>query len=214
MFVIFTTLKYKYMRIFKRKAKRVEDKLLVPVDAVRKRYERRMPEHDYLKYWRVMRYWMRRKYDLKTGDLDMLLFLYSEMYFDRDRFEEYNNVIGWDTKRFNRMIDEGWIHVWREKTSRARALYEVTTKARVATSELYRKLNRDELISEVPHNNEMFKKKTATYADKVYRNYIRKMNLEIKKLRYNQKKALQERQQRLSQVLQSQRDRSQSSDES
>jgi hypothetical protein len=193
------------MRALKRKAKRVEDKYDIPLKRVKMKYDRRMPKMDFLKYWRVMRYWMRRKYDLKTADLDMLLFLYSEMYFDRERFEEYNNVIGWDTNRMNRMIEAGWIHVWRQKTSRARALYEVTSKARIAVNELYRKLNRDELISEIPHNNPMFKG-DVDYADKVYRNFIRKMNLEIKKLRYNERQDLRERQQHLAQVLRSQPD--------
>ena len=32
------------------------------------------PEHDYLKYWRVVKYWAKRKYDITTGDLELMLF--------------------------------------------------------------------------------------------------------------------------------------------
>ena len=37
---------------------------------------------DYMKYWRVIRYFVKRKYGLNTEELDMLFFLYSEEYFN------------------------------------------------------------------------------------------------------------------------------------
>ena len=43
-------------------------------------------DKDYLKYWRVIRYFIKSKYGLTQEDLDMLLFLKSEDYFDRDKF--------------------------------------------------------------------------------------------------------------------------------
>ena len=44
---------------------------------------------DYLKYWRVIRQFVKIKYELTQADLDVLLFLYSEKYFDKNKFEEY-----------------------------------------------------------------------------------------------------------------------------
>ena len=44
---------------------------------------------DYLKYWRVIRYFVKAKYGLSTVELDMLLFLYSEDIFSRKRFDEF-----------------------------------------------------------------------------------------------------------------------------
>ena len=51
----------------------------------RKPTTRRIPTHDYLKYWRVIRYWVKAKYGLSTPDLDMLLFLYSEEMFNKGK---------------------------------------------------------------------------------------------------------------------------------
>lgn len=51
---------------------------------------------DYLKYWRVIRNYVKVKYKLSQSDLDMLLFLYSESYFDRQKFKEFNAVLGWE----------------------------------------------------------------------------------------------------------------------
>jgi hypothetical protein len=41
--------------------------------------------NDYLKYWRVIRYYIKNKYGLTQADLDILLFLYSEQYFTKDK---------------------------------------------------------------------------------------------------------------------------------
>ena len=51
---------------------------------------------DYLKYWRVIRQFVKVKYNLSQSDLDILLFLYSEKYFDRGKFDEFDNILGWD----------------------------------------------------------------------------------------------------------------------
>jgi len=59
---------------------------------------------DYLKYWRVIRQYVKVRYGLNQADLDMLLFLYSEKYFGKDKFQEFNELLSWDEKRFNRMI--------------------------------------------------------------------------------------------------------------
>ena len=57
-----------------------------------------MPTNNYLKYWRVVRYWAKAKYGLTTPDLDMLFFLYSEEYFNKTKFNSWKNGF---TKRKN-----------------------------------------------------------------------------------------------------------------
>ena len=50
---------------------------------------------DYLKYWRVIRQYVKVRYGLNQADLDMLLFLYSEKYFGKDKFQEFNELLSW-----------------------------------------------------------------------------------------------------------------------
>ena len=38
--------------------------------------------NDYLKYWRVIRYFIKAKYGLSQAELDVILFLKSEGYFE------------------------------------------------------------------------------------------------------------------------------------
>ena len=56
--------------------------------------------NDYLKYWRIIRYFIKTKYKLTTGEIEMLLFLYSEDIFSRERFDQFNNLLGWNNNRF------------------------------------------------------------------------------------------------------------------
>lgn len=154
-----------------------------PLHNIREKYDRKVPEFDFMKYWRAIRYWACRKYDLKTGDLDMLFFLYSEMYFDKEKFEEFNNLLPWNRNRLREMMEKGWIHIWREKKPHQRELYEITGKARIAITNIYKKINRQE-ISESRKTCPMWHS-NVTYADKVYRNFIKKMNLRIRQEQYH-----------------------------
>ncbi len=45
---------------------------------------RKAPPEDYLKYWKVVKYWVKRKYKINTGDLELMLFLYSEHLFNKN----------------------------------------------------------------------------------------------------------------------------------
>ena len=125
---------------------------------------RKPPPNDYLKYWRVIRYFVKAKYGISTGELDMLLFLYSEKYFSKDKFNEFDELLSWDVNRFDKLLRDGWITVFRKIGS------------------MYKKLNGEE-IPVSPSVNPMFLK-NVSYTDKVYRNMILEMNAFIKQQRH------------------------------
>lgn len=142
---------------------------------IRSNYDRTEPSHDYLKYWRIIRYWIKAKYGLTTPDLEMLLFLYSEHLFKKTDFKEYEEIMSWDVNRFDRLLRDGWIHVWRKRKGGEATLYELTYKTKRIIDTIYKKLNGEE-ISE---RNPLFYK-NISYADKVYRNAVKKLNESIK----------------------------------
>ena len=107
----------------------------------RKPTSRRTPTHDYLKYWRVIRYWVKAKYGLSTPDLEMLLFLYSEQMFNKTQFSKYEELMSWDIKRFGRLLKDDWIHVWRKRKGNETTLYELTYKSKRIVTMIYKKLN-------------------------------------------------------------------------
>tara|TARA_R100000544_G_C2225745_1_gene60548 strand:+ start:1835 stop:2299 length:465 start_codon:yes stop_codon:yes gene_type:complete len=146
----------------------------------RKQTSRIKPSHDYLKYWRVIRYWVKAKYDLGTPELEMLLFLYSEQIFNKSQFKNFEELMSWDIKRFDYLLKEDWIHVWRKRKGKETTLYELTYKAKRVVNTIYKKLN-GESIAESSVNNPLFRF-DASYMDKVYRNMIVEMNKETKNM--------------------------------
>jgi len=143
-------------------------------------------EYDYLKYWRVVRYFIKAKYGLNTADLEMLIFLYSESYFDKDKFQEFNELLYWDVKRFDRLLRDGWIEVFRKREGNKKGLYKLSYKTNRIIKDVYKKLNGEE-IPMSDKRNPMFKK-NVKYTDKVYRNMIKKMNSFIRQQRHPSQK--------------------------
>ncbi len=129
---------------------------------------------DYLKYWRVIRYFVKAKYKLSQADLDIILFLYSEKYFDKGKFDEFDELLSWDVKRFNRLLKDGWIQSFRKKVGNRRTVYQLSYKASRMVHSIYQKLNGEEIPVSNNHNP-MFLRK-VNYSDKVYRNMIKEMN--------------------------------------
>lgn len=133
-------------------------------------------ENNFLKYYRVVRYYIKRKYEISAMELDMLLYLYDMPYFRKEDFNYYGNTMSWDKKRFFEMVNKGLIKEWRpggEKYGRAK-LWELSHKAKTICMLTYKKILSEEPISEEPRSNPIFKK--SNYTDKIYKKVIEKMN--------------------------------------
>ena len=141
---------------------------------------------DYLKYWRVVRQFIKVKHKLSQSDLDILLFLKSEEYFSKDKFKEFDDLISWDKHRFERLRQEGWIEVFRKRMGKRKALYQLSQKAKRVTTSIYKYLNGKEIPTS-NDGNPMFLR-NVSYTDKVYRNFIIKMNAFIKQQRHQTQK--------------------------
>ena len=151
---------------------------------IRKNYDRTQPKHNWLKYWRVVRYWVKEFYGLSYPDLEMLLFLYSEDLFSRADFEKYETLMSWDVVRFQNLLRDGWIRKWRDSTNKQCALYTLSFKGKRAMATVYKKLSMEDTISENPRYNKLFRE-DASPRDKVYRSMIEEMNEAIRKARVN-----------------------------
>lgn len=149
---------------------------------IRKNTSRRKPNYDYLKYWRTIRYWIKAKYKLTTPDIEMLLFLYSENMFTKTKFKRFEQIMSWDVNRFDKLLRDDWIHVWRKRKGKEATLYELTYKSKRIVTLIYKKLSGEE-IAETAHSNPLFRN-DASYMDKVYRQSIVEMNKFIKQQRH------------------------------
>lgn len=138
--------------------------------------------NDYLKYWRVIRQYIKIKYGLTQSDLDVILFLNSEDYFSKDKFEEFDRILSWDENRFNKLLRDGWVEVFRKRKGKTKGLYNLSYKAKRVITSVYKKLNGEELPTS-PSQNPMFLK-NVSYSDRRYREAIINMNEFIRQQRH------------------------------
>jgi hypothetical protein len=149
---------------------------------ITKNYNRVEPRHDFLKYLRVVRYWVAKNYDLTYPELEMLLFLYSETLFSDRDIKKFQRIMNWDANRFNKLIEDDWIVLWRENTKTEKALYNVSFKGKKLMAEVYKRLNMEKEITTDPRQNKVFSK-DAGYMDRGYQKMIREMNEAVKRAR-------------------------------
>jgi hypothetical protein len=102
--------------------------------------------------------------------------------FNKTQFKKFEELMSWDVQRFNRLLKNDWIHVWRKREGKQTTLYELTYKAKRIITIVYKKLNGEE-IAETAHYNPLFRN-DVSYMDKVYRNSIIEMNQFIKQQRH------------------------------
>lgn len=138
---------------------------------------------NYLKYWRVIKFWVQEKYKLTSGELDMLLFLHDEEIFGHEKYNEFNELLSWNKGRLKKLIDEEWIEPWRKGNGKrgSKALYEVSYKTKRVVNSIYKKLSGEE-IPESLMNNPIFYK-NVSFKSKVYKNFIIQMNKDLRKMR-------------------------------
>jgi hypothetical protein len=117
---------------------------------------------------------MKAKHELSQADLDILLFLYSEGYFGKEKFDYFSELVSWDKDRFDSLLRRAWLERFRRKGSDGKALYCLSDKAKRVIRDIYRKLEGEEIPTSLSYNS-MFLK-NVSYNDKVYRNMILQMN--------------------------------------
>lgn len=146
---------------------------------LKKEIRRHYPAHNYMKYWRVIRYWACRYYDVTMIELEILFFLHDEMLFNKTTFDSYDNIFRWDTYRMARLKEKGLIRTFREPNKNQARLYELSFKAKKMITSIYKKLNGEEPIPTKPSRNPMFNKK-AGFTDKVFAIAVKNFNKEFK----------------------------------
>lgn len=90
--------------------------------------------------------------------------------------------MNWDANRFNKLIEDDWIVLWRENTKTEKALYNVSFKGKKLMAEVYKRLNMEKEITTDPRLNKVFSK-DAGYMDRGYQKMIREMNEAVKRAR-------------------------------
>jgi hypothetical protein len=124
-----------------------------------------------LKYYRLIRRWACKTYDLRDADLELLIYLDCKELFTRNDFINGTYTYTWDKSRWDKLRKNGWIDVFKERnrTTSKYAVYKVSSKSKRLINRIYRILLAEE---DLPVATTSVFYKNKTYTDKVFNKAI------------------------------------------
>lgn len=121
-----------------------------------------LKELNIFKHYRILRKWLCKTNKIKEADFELLLYLDAIRYFSKQDFKDGVYSYSWDNRRWNRLLKDGWIVVWRNRnrTTQKYNIYKTSVKFKLLTSKMYRiilgeediiidKLKKDRYINKV-----------------------------------------------------------------
>tara|TARA_Y100001963_G_scaffold153686_1_gene240971 strand:- start:2917 stop:3375 length:459 start_codon:yes stop_codon:yes gene_type:complete len=129
-----------------------------------------------LKHYRIIRKWVSKTCNLKEADLELLFYLEAIDFFTKQDFKTGTHSYSWDNRRWNRLLKEDWITVWRKRnrTTQKYHIYKVSFKGKQLISRIYRIMLGEEDIPETVRANKIMKRES--YMDKVLSTAIKHVN--------------------------------------
>ena len=128
-------------------------------------------ELNLFKYYRLVRKWACKTYNLKDADLELLIYLDCKSRFTRNNFIDGSYTYSWDKNRWERLRREGWIEVWRHRnrTTIKYSIYKTSFKSSQLISRIYRILLGEE---DIPTSERNVFYNNKSYTDKVFNKSI------------------------------------------
>ena len=135
-----------------------------------------LKELNLLKHYRIIRKWASKASDIKEAELELLIYLEAIDKFTKQDFKTGTHAYSWDNRRWNRLLKEGWIVVWRQRnrTTQKYNIYKVSFKCKQLISRMYRIMLGEEDIPETTRSNSIMKR--SSYSDKVLSTSITYLN--------------------------------------
>tara|TARA_Y100001973_G_scaffold25710_1_gene38531 strand:+ start:395 stop:850 length:456 start_codon:yes stop_codon:yes gene_type:complete len=129
-----------------------------------------------LKHYRIIRKWVCKTCNIKEADLELLMYLDSLNLFTKQDFKTGTYSYSWDNRRWNRLLKEEWIVVWRvrNRTTQKYHIYKTSQRFKHLLSRIYRIMLGEEDIPTTESANHIMKGKT--YMDKVLIRSIKNLN--------------------------------------
>lgn len=123
-----------------------------------------------LKHYRIIRRWAIKNNNLTDADLELLIYFDCLDLFTKQDYKAGTLAYSWDSQRWNRLLKDGWVVVWRKRnrTTQKYHIYKTSFKCRQLIVRIYKMMLN---IEEVP-----LIKKPKSYSDKVLLQAIKNIN--------------------------------------
>ena len=129
-----------------------------------------------LQHYRIIRKWACKNNGLNDADLELLIYLDCIDLFSKKDFELGSYSYSWDNRRWNKLIQNDWVVVWRHRnrTTQKFNIYKVSFKGKQLIQRIYRIMLNEEDIPTSARRNKIMK--GETYIDKVLQTSIKNVN--------------------------------------
>ena len=129
-----------------------------------------------LKHYRIIRKWACKNNDLNDADLELLIYFDCMDLFTKHDFQIGTYSYSWDNRRWNRLLKNDWIVVWRNRnrTTQKYNIYKVSFKCKQLISRMYRIMLGEEDIPSSERRNKLIS--GNSYTDKVLTQAIYNVN--------------------------------------
>jgi len=133
-------------------------------------------ELNLLKHYRIIRKWACKNNGLTDAELELLIYLDAVNYFTKKDFIEGTYSYSWNNRRWNKLIKEDWIVVWRHRnrTTQKYNIYKVSFKFKQLINRIYKIMLGEEDIPTSKRRNNIIK--GNSYIDKVLTKSIYNVN--------------------------------------
>ncbi len=123
------------------------------------------------KYYRLVRKWACKTYNITDADLELLIYLDCKGRFTRQDFINGVYTMSWDKNRWEKLRRDNWIEVWRHRnrTTIKYSVFKTSFKCSQLISRIYRVLLGEE---DLPTSDRSIFFNNKSYTDKVYNKSI------------------------------------------
>tara|TARA_R100000951_G_scaffold6597_1_gene6596 strand:+ start:1284 stop:1739 length:456 start_codon:yes stop_codon:yes gene_type:complete len=129
-----------------------------------------------LQHYRIIRKWASKTCDIKEADLELLMYLDGIEFFSKQDFKTGSYSYSWDNRRWNRLLKNDWIIVWRKRnrTTQKYHIYKTSRKFKHLLNRIYKIILGEEEIPTSEKQNSIMK--GEGYMNKVLSKSIRNIN--------------------------------------
>jgi len=129
-----------------------------------------------LKHYRIIRKWAAKNNNITDADLELLIYLDCIDLFTKIDFKMGAYSYSWNNRRWNSLLKEGWIVVWRKRnmTTQKYHIYRVSFKGKQLINRMYKMMLGIEDIPTSERRNVIMK--GETYTNKVLKVSIDNVN--------------------------------------